>query len=297
VRRRTLPSIATITLLLALVAGCAESSGTAGPGRLAVVATTTVVADFARVVGGDLVAVTGLLKPNTDPHDYEPSAADSVAVSTADVIVSSGLGIDAWLDAVIHSAEPRARVTVASNGARIRPGDPHLWHDPRNAKVMVDNIAAAFETADKAHAGTYAANANAYTAQLDRLDTEIATRIDGLADKRLVTNHDAFGYYVDRFGMTYVGSVIPSFDSSAELSAEQVASLVSAIRDQRVRAVFSEHSLPPRAAAAIAKEAGVRVVAGDGALYGDGLGGPGSGAATYLEMMRHNTDAIVDNLS
>ncbi|HEX8771861.1 MAG TPA: metal ABC transporter substrate-binding protein, partial [Acidimicrobiales bacterium] len=169
-------------------------------------------------------------------------------------------------------------------------------HDPRNAKVMVGNIASAFEEADPAHGPAYRANQAAYDAELDRLDAEIAADLATVTNKKIVTNHEAFAYFVDRYGLEYVGAVIPSFDTQAELSARDVSDLVAKIRATGVKAVFSESSLPPKTAEAIAKEAGVKVVAGDDALYGDTLGPVGSDGPTYLQMMRHNAREIVDNL-
>lgn len=293
-----------LLLALSLVAsttGCGDAAGNRGggasTGRQRVVATTTVVGDLVKVIGNDLVSLTTLLRPNVDPHDYEASPVEAVALAGADVIVSSGAGIDAWLDPLIVSAESTATVTVASKGVTLRPGDPHVWHDPRNAKIMVTNIAQALSRSDPAHASAYASNARDYSAQLDALDTEIATQIGTIRNPRLVTNHDAFGYYVDRYDLIYVGSIIPSFDSSAELSAAEVATLVEAIQFEGVPAIFTEAALPPRTAEAIGREAGVKVVSGSNGLYGDGLGPVGSGADTYLTMMRHNTATIVRNLS
>jgi ABC-type Zn uptake system ZnuABC Zn-binding protein ZnuA len=286
-----------------LAAGCggegAQRSG--GGDALRVVATTTQVQDFAKVVGGDRVQVSGVLRPGVDAHDYEPSPADLDAIARADVLVQNGVGLEEWLQDTVDSAGFQGKMVDASRGARLRSGeegaDPHIWQDPGNAKVMVANIERALAEARPADAAAFKANLDAYTAQLDALDASIAERIDGLANKRLVTNHDAFGYYIDRYGLEFVGSIIPSFDSSAELSARSVQELVAKIKATKVRAVFSETSLPARTAEAIGREAGVRVVAGDGALYGDALGPPGSDGDTYLKMMEHNTRTIVAALS
>ena len=165
-----------------------------------------------------------------------------------------------------------------------------------NAKIMVANIARAFANADPAHASLYNDNARGYSVQLDALDVWIRIQIDSLASKKLVTNHDAFGYYVQRYGLKFVGSVIPSFDTQAELSSNGLSDLVVKIRAEHVKAVFSESSLPAKTAATIAHEAGVKIISGKDALYGDTLGAPGSAGATYLTMERHNTEVIVDNL-
>ncbi|HZQ79927.1 MAG TPA: metal ABC transporter substrate-binding protein [Acidimicrobiia bacterium] len=305
--RRRSPAVLLLSALLAVPAACGSGGGratTAGGsvgGRVSVVATTTQLADFARAVGGNHVDVYGLLKPNLDPHDYEPSPADVARLATAAVIVKNGVGLERWFDATIRNAEPKGAIVDASTGIALRRGpgtdrDPHIWHDPRNARVMVHTIATALAGADPAHRVDYEAAEAAYAAELDRLDAEIAAEIGGLADKKLVTNHDAFGYYVARYGLDFVGAVIPSFDSQAELSAADVAGVVKLIRKAGVKAVFSEASVPPKTAEAIGREAGVAVVAGPDALYGDSLGPAGSDGDTYLRMERHNTREIVDHL-
>jgi ABC-type Zn uptake system ZnuABC Zn-binding protein ZnuA len=306
-RIRLFPLLACVAVLLAAGCGGGERTGATGGGseRLQVVATTTPVQDFVRVIGGDKVAMTGILKPGVDAHEFEPSPADLDAIARADVVVANGVGLEKWLDDTIKSAGFSGPVVDASKGVPLRQGvgaeagelDPHIWHNPRNAKVMVGNIAEALAAADPADAATYRANLAAYTSQLDALDADIARRIDGLANRKLVTNHDAFGYYIDRYGLELVGSVIPSFDTSAELSGRDIRDLVAKIKATGVKAIFSETSLPPRAAETIGREAGVRVVVGADALYGDALGPPGSDGDTYLKMIRHNTATIVSNLS
>ncbi|MFF4129297.1 metal ABC transporter substrate-binding protein [Microbispora rosea] len=296
---RTLSSAA---LLVLFAAGCGEGNASPSPSDpaqpLKVVATTTQVADFARNVGGDRVSVHQLLRPNVDPHDYEPSPADMQAIAEADVLVKNGVDLERWLDETISAAGFDGPVVDASRGVQIRDGNPHIWHNPLNAKTMVDTIEKAFAAADPRDAAAYQANRVAYDAKLDALDGEIAKKVESIpADRRkLVTNHDAFGYYLDRYGLTFVGSIIPSFDTSAELSAKQVSDLVAKIKATGVAAIFSEASLPPKTAEAIGREAGVRVVAGEDALYGDSLGPEGSAGATYLQMEEHNTDTIVNAL-
>jgi ABC-type Zn uptake system ZnuABC Zn-binding protein ZnuA len=161
---------------------------------------------------------------------------------------------------------------------------------------MVTNIAKALEAVDSQDTPSFEKNLTDYATQLDRLDSETRAQLATLSNKKLVTNHDAFGYYIDHYGLDFVGSVIPSFDTQTELSPQDVGDLVAKIKAQGVKAVFSESSLPAKTAAAIAKEAGVKVIAGEDGLYGDTLGPPGSDGDTYLKMERHNTKEIVDNL-
>ena len=301
-RRRAALLAAGLAALLA--AGCSGSGGAAGDGGgggLRVVATTTQVADLAANVGGDRVQVTSLLKPGIDAHDYEPSPADIDAIARADLVVQNGVGLEAWLGDTIESSGFAGPVVDASQGVRLRQvdgeADPHIWQDPGNARRMAANIERGLAAAEPADASAFAANLAAYTKELEALDAEVERQIDSLANKKVVTNHDAFGYYVDRYGLELVGSVIPSFDTSAELSGRDIRDLVAKIRATGVKAIFSETSLPPRAAETIGREAGVKVVVGADALYGDALGPPGSDGDTYLKMIRHNTATIVGNLS
>jgi ABC-type Zn uptake system ZnuABC Zn-binding protein ZnuA len=292
--------------LAVLGAGCSTnqpaSSADGTQGRtLRVVATTTQVADFARNIGGDRVQVTSLFKPNVDAHDYEPSPADIDTIARADLVIENGAGLESWLHDTVTSSGYDGPVIDTSQGVRLRQlggqPDPHIWQNPRNAMVMAANIEGALAAADPADADVYRTNLAAYTKQLQALDAEVQRQLDSLANKKLVTNHDAFGYYIDRYGLQFVGSIIPSFDTSAELSGRDIRDLVAKIKATRVKAVFSETSLPPKTAETIAREAGVKVVEGEDALYGDSLGPPGSDGDTYLKMVRHNTRTIVHNLS
>jgi ABC-type Zn uptake system ZnuABC Zn-binding protein ZnuA len=292
-----------LALAALLAAGCAEQSGPwrDGAAGLRVVATTTQVADFARNVGGDRVDLVTLLKPGIDAHDYEPSPADLDAIARADLVIENGVGLEEWLGDTIESSGFDGPVVDASQGVRLRvvggEPDPHIWQDPRNAMVMAANIERGLAGAEPAAAAQFEANLAAYTKQLKTLDAETERQIDSLASRKVVTNHDAFGYYLDRYHLELVGSVIPSFDSSAELSGRDIRDLVAKIRATGAKAIFSETSLPPRTAETIGREAGVKVVVGEDALYGDALGPPGSDGDTYLKMIRHNTRTIVSNLS
>ena len=316
---RTVRSVA-LVVVLAATAACSTGSTSEGSSTkvISVVTTTTQLTDFAREIGGSRVKVYGVLRANVDPHDYEPSPADLVALSRADVIVKNGVGLEGWFEDTIKAAGPKGQIVDASSGIEIRrggdahgdeeheggearsgddEGDPHIWHNPENAAVMVTSMAAAMEKVAPEAAAEIQANLARYKDRLARLDRDIKERIGRLANKKLVTNHDAFGYYIDHYGLEVVGSIIPSLDTSAELSAAQIADIVARIKSTGTRAVFSESSLPPRTAEAIGQEAGVKVVAGEDALYGDTLGPEGSQGDTYLKMLEHNTKVIVDNLS
>jgi zinc/manganese transport system substrate-binding protein len=300
--------LASAAASLLLLAGCGSSGASAespAAGQIAVVATTPEVADFVRNIAGTDVSVTQIIKPNVDPHEYEPTPADIQAIGKATLVVKNGVGLESWLDQTIRSAGFKGTVVDSSQGVQLRKGDPddeemkdgdpHIWHNPLNAKIMVENIEKGLAAADPGHASTYAANLTAYSAKLDKLDTDNQAAYAAIpaGRRKLVTNHDAFGYYVDRYQLTFVGSVIPSMDTSAELSGQQLTQLVAKIKATGTKAIFTESSLPPKTAEAIAKQAGVKVVGGEDALFGDSLGADGS----YLEAERHNTQVITSALA
>ena len=298
--RRRVALVAVAAALL--VAGCGKPAGpwrehADGP---RVVATTTQVADMAAVIGADRIDLVRLLKPGIDAHDYEPSPADVEAIATAQLMVENGVGLESWLHDTIESSGYDGPVVDTSQGVWLREvggePDPHIWQDPRNAMIMAANIERGLARVDPETAGFYQDNLAAYLKDLRALDAWVQRETAGLVNRKVVTNHDAFGYYLDRYHLQLVGSVIPSFDSSAELSGRDIRDLVAKIRATGVKAIFSETSLPPRAAETIGREAGVKVVTGEDALYGDSLGPPGSDGASYSMMIRHNTLTIVRNL-
>jgi ABC-type Zn uptake system ZnuABC Zn-binding protein ZnuA len=327
------PAIVAALPLAAVLAltGCA-ASGAAGAddgadSPLRVVATTTQVADFTRALVGDDASVTQLIQPNQSAHAFEPTPADLLAMSRADVLVSSGAGLEDWLDDAVSASGFDGRTIVATTGIELSDdeaghegetaeehaaheesaheddghdhagGNPHVWTDPRNAAAMVATIADGLESARGADAEVIEANAKRYEATLTALDEWSATAIGAVpVDQRLlVTNHDAFGYFVTRYGITYVGSVLPGFDDNAEPSAAEIDTLVEDIRATGTRAVFSETSISPRAAATIAEEADVAVFDGEDALYGDSLGPKGSDGATYVGSQVHNVRMLVES--
>jgi ABC-type Zn uptake system ZnuABC Zn-binding protein ZnuA/ABC-type Mn2+/Zn2+ transport system permease subunit len=275
--------------LLALT-GCG-SAGTGG--KPVVVATTTQAGDWAREVGGGAVTVHQLLQPNTDPHEYEPRPDDVIATAGAAVVLESGDGLDGWMAKVVSSAG--GSPAVVDLGARVpvrRAGDPHWWHDPRNAEAAVAAIAAALERADPPDRALFARNAARYLRRLRALDSELAACFARVppSERELVTSHDAFGYFAARYRIRVVGAVIPSQTTQAQPSAGELARLVALIRREHVRAVFPESSLNARLADAIARETGATVAY---RLYGDTLGPAGSSGATYLAMERANADQMM----
>jgi ABC-type Zn uptake system ZnuABC Zn-binding protein ZnuA len=319
IKATLLPLAATAVLALGACAASPTSEGEAR-GDLRVVATTTQVADFARNIVGNTagVSVTQLIQPNQSSHSYDPSAADLADLARADVLVINGVGLKEWLDDAIDASGFHGATIDADSGISIRGeaaandqdghtdqaddaahdhavGNPHIWTAVANAEKMTETITAGLSKASPTHAAVFEAQASAYGSKLAQLDTWIHANVDPVpADQRLlVSNHDAFGYFTTAYGITYVGSIIPSFDDNAEPSAAQIDELVSAIRKTGVKAVFSEASINPKAADTIAKEAHVHVYSGDDALYGDSLGPVGSAGDTYIRSQLHNVSLIL----
>jgi ABC-type Zn uptake system ZnuABC Zn-binding protein ZnuA len=293
--------VLSVLLLLVVAAGCGEDDGAAaGGGAIGVVATTPVVADLARNVGGERAGVTALMAPNTDPHQYEVRPRDVEAVAEAGLILRSGGDLDDWLQEAIEGSGTEASTVNLIDHVKTRMGegevDPHWWHDPRNTERAVIAIRDALAKADPDGAAAYRANADAYLAKLRRLDNAIAACMDEVpaGERRLVTTHDALGYYADRYGIDVIGTVIPSLSTEGQPSAGETAELVDTIRREGVTTIFAESSVDPKVEQAIASEAGARL--GE-ELWADGLGPEGSGGATYLAAMESNTRALVDGFT
>ena len=286
--------------LLLLTAVCAALAGGCGgaeeDARPTVVATTTQAADLVRNVAGDRVAVRGVLAPNSDPHDYELRPEDVKALARAELVVRSGGEVDGWLAGAIDSAGTEAPVIDLLDVVASGSEDPHWWQDPRLALRAVEAIRAALVTADPAGERDYSAAARAYGRRLRALDAAAARCIGELpvAQRKLVTTHDALGFYARRYGIELIGTVIPSLSTQAQASAGDLAALVDTIRRERVRAIFPESSVDAKVEDAIAQETGARV---GRPLWADALGPPGSSGATYAESIRANTAAIVEGLS
>ncbi len=298
--------------------------------RPVVVATTTQAADLARNVAGDRAEVTSLLAPNADPHAYELRPRDVEALAEASLIVRSGGDLDEWLEEAIESSGTDAEVvnlidsvsTIegghgheeegeehAGEGEGEEPADeqegeehadeevdPHWWQDPRNAVRAVAAIEAGLAAADPGHDADYAANATRYSAEIEALDREVERCWSEVPrqQRKLVTAHDALGYYADRYELEVVGAVIPSLSTEGQASAGEVAELADTIRREKVRVVFAESSVNSKVEQAIARETGAEV---GPPLWADTLGPEGSDGATYLASIASNTEALIEGLS
>jgi ABC-type Zn uptake system ZnuABC Zn-binding protein ZnuA len=284
---------AMLLVTAALLAGCGQSEPS---GSLQVAATTTQVADIVRHVGGARVGLTGILKPNSDPHEYEPRPSDARAVAEAKLVFRSGGDVDGWLRGLVAEAGGHARTIDLSRSVHTTRGDPHWWQDPRNGALAAAAVRDALTRADPAGRAAYRRNAARYIARLRVLDRSVRACVGELrpGERKLVTSHDSLGYYARRYGLRVVGAVIPSRSSEAQPSARDTQRLVDQIERERVKAIFPESSLNPKLEQAVARETGARV---GRPLWADSLGPKGSNGATYIGSLRANTASLVAGLS
>jgi ABC-type Zn uptake system ZnuABC Zn-binding protein ZnuA len=285
---------ALLVLAVVVVAGCGNDSGS-GSG-MTVVATTTQAADLVRQVGGERVNVEGMLRPGGDPHDYEPRPSDVAAVADAEVVFRSGGEVDHWLTDVIDNAGGDAEVVTLIDAVKRLDDDPHWWQDPSNGVRAVEAIRAELTKADPGGRATFARRAARTIRTLRTLDRRIASCVERVppAKRKIVTTHDALGYFARRYGVKVVGAVIPSLSTQAQASVGDVQRLVQQIRREGVEAVFPESSVNPDIESAIAREAGARI--GD-PLYADSLGPEGSPGETYTGALAADAAALVRGMS
>lgn len=284
-----------LLLVGAAAAGCGNDNARSG-GGLSVVATTTQAADLVRQVGGERVEVHGMLRPGGDPHDYEPRPSDVRNVAEAGIVFRSGGEVDEWLSDVIDNAGGDAEVVTLLDSVNRRGDDPHWWQDPSNAVRALEATRAALAKADPDGSAEFDRNAARATEGIRALDRRIAACVERVpaAKRRIVTTHDALGYFADRYGIEVVGAVIPSLSTQAQASAGDVQRLVEQIRRERVEAIFPESSVNPDLEAAIAREAGARIGA---PLYADSLGSKGSPGETYTGALAADAAALVRGMS
>lgn len=284
--RRTL--IAACLTLIALPAGAQEAP------RLSVVASFSILADLVRNVGGDRIAVTSLVAPGGDAHVYAPSPQDARKLADASLIVINGLKLEGWIDRLVKSSGTKARIAVATRGITPLQSDPHAWQSVANAKLYVANIRDDLIAADPSGEAAYEAQASAYLARLDTLEAQVRAAIAAIPPERrkLVTTHDAFGYFGAAYGLAFIAPLGVSTDSEA--SAKDVARIIRQIKAQKIPAVFLENVTDPRLTSQIARESGAKV---GGALYSDGLSPPDGPAGTYIDMVQYNIRELQAALS
>ena len=266
--------------------------------RINVVASFSIIADFVRNVGGDRVRVTTLVGPDGDAHVYAPTPADAKRVAEAKLVFVNGLGFEGWLSRLLKSAGGKGVVLTATSGiAPLKRGsqaDPHAWQSVANARIYVTNIRDALAAASPADAEAFKANASAYLAELDALDREVREAIAKVPESRrkVISTHDAFGYFAAAYGVQFIAPLGVSTESEA--SARDVARIITQIRTAKIPAVFLENVTDPRLMGRIAAETGARL---GGTLYSDSLTGEKGDSPTYIAMVRHNIKALTSALS
>lgn len=317
-----------LVILAFLLASCSASQGT---DDLTVVATTPILADVVSQVGGDHIQVSVLIPAGTDPHAFEATPQDAANIAEADLVFVNGLGLEASLEAFLHDVEDAGRVVVASEGVvalefedhdheeeheaghehegedhehegeehegehhHHEGEDPHVWMNPLNVSIWVDNITAALVAADGANAAEYQANAEAYKASLTELDGWITEQVGEVpqSNRQLVTDHESFNYFAHQYGFEIVGVLIPSFSTLSEVSAAELAELEGAIAFHDVPAIFIGASMNASLAERVSADTGVALIV----LYGETLSTSDGPAPNYIEMMRYNVSSIVSAL-
>jgi ABC-type Zn uptake system ZnuABC Zn-binding protein ZnuA len=281
--------------------------------KLGVMATTSIVADVVGRVGGDRIALQVLLPLGADPHAFEPTPQDVTSVADAHAVFINGAGLEAFLGKLLESVGEEVTVIPVSYGVDLialeaheedeheedehdHSGevDPHTWFDPNNVIVWAHNISQALAALDPENAGVYAANAEAYEAELVALDTWIREQVARVPEgsRTLVTDHASFGYLARRYGFEQVGAVFPGYSTLAAPSARDLAALEDAIMAHGVRAVYVGLTVNPDLAQRVAEDTGTSLVY----LYAGSLSEKGGPADNYVSMMRYNVSAIVDSL-
>jgi zinc/manganese transport system substrate-binding protein len=292
--KRRSPLLNRRDLLLIGASGLVTAMPTLAEDRLPVVATFSILGDFVKNVGGDRVEVTTLVGPNGDVHVYLPTPADARKLSIAKVVFINGLGLEGWMTRLITASGTKVPIIVSTKGvasrdmknggSRIVP-DPHAWQSIANARIYVANIRDGLTKVDPAGASIYDTNAKSYLDELDALEKEVRAAIAKIPVdlRKIITNHDAFGYFGDAYGFEFIAPEGLSTDS--EPSASDVAKIITQIRMQKILAVFLENVTDPRLMQRIAEESGAKI---GGKLYSDALSGPNGPARTYIELMRNN---------
>lgn len=288
--------------VLILLAACQASSAvttqlsneTTEKGGMNVLAVESFLADIAQNVAGQRLEVETLVPPGVDPHTFQPTPQDVIKIANSRVLIANGGGLEEWLQEIIDNAGGERLVIEAAQGISgnpARPDDPHFWLDPNHVISYTQQIQDGFMVVDPQGEAEYSQNTADYVLKLKELDAWIADQVEQIPPERrlLVTNHESFGYFADRYGFNIIGTIIPSASAGASPSAQQLVQLVEAIKAINTPAIFLESGTNPDLAEQVAREAGVEVIVDlltHSILPPDG----------YIEMMQYNTLAIVEAL-
>ena len=293
------PSLAYLVCLgLAILAAPGNAQDQPGHGPLEVVASFSILGDFVRNVGGGRVAVTTLVGPDGDVHVYSPTPADAARVADAKLLVVNGFGLEGWLPRLLQASGSKASIVTATKDITpLKAGadpDPHAWQSVANAEKYVTNIRDALAAADPSDADFFRKNAQAYLARLDALDAEVRQAVGQIPESRrkVISTHDAFGYFAAAYGIRFIAPI--GLSTESEASARDVAAIIAQIKAEHIPAVFLEKVSDPRLMRRVAAESGARV---GGTLYSDSLTDEKGDAPTYIDMVRHNIKALTSALA
>jgi zinc/manganese transport system substrate-binding protein len=286
-------------MMMSLVLACSSQAALAK--NLNVVTSFTVLADMAKQVGGEHVTVKSLVGPDGDPHSFEPSPQDSVALSKADVVIVSGLGMEGWMDRLVSASGYKGKVIVASEGISTRKmvddgkqiTDPHAWNSAENGAIYAQNITKALVAADPQDATAITDSGSEYVTRLKLLDSWAKTRFEAIpkSKRKVLTSHDAFGYFGQEYGVTFLAPV--GFSTEAEANASDVAGLIKQLKSQQIKTYFIENQTDPRLVKQIASASGAQP---GGELYPEALSAANGPASTYEMAFKHNVDAIANSM-
>jgi ABC-type Zn uptake system ZnuABC Zn-binding protein ZnuA len=304
-KRLVIITVSVLTALLLTTCQPTPPTSTATTLGLKVLAAETFLADIAQNVAGDRLQIESLMPVGVDPHAFEPTPRDVIKIAESDLVLVNGGIEDGWLSKLLTTAATKAAIVKVSVGLTPRTpsknevvdeaSDPHFWLDPTNVITYVTNIRDALIAADPGGSSVYRANAAAYIVRLQELDAWVRDQVAVVPVERrlLVTNHETFGYFADRYGFTIIGSIIPSVSTGASPSAQQLAHLVDIIAATRAPAVFLETGTNPQLAEQLTRETGIKVVSG---LYTHSISDSDGQAPSYIEMIKYDVQAIVTAL-
>ena len=266
-----------------------------------VVASFTVLADIVKQVGGEHVNVKSLVGPNGDPHTFEPTPQDSQALASADLVFVSGLGLEGWMDRLVSASGYKGDAVVASLGVATRRmeeegktvTDPHAWNSMQNGVIYAANVMNALIKADPQDADAIRRSGEKYIQQLQTLDGWAKTAFAAIpaAKRKVLTSHDAFGYFGQRYGVTFLAPV--GFSTEAEASASEVGGLIQQLKAEHIHSYFIENQTDPRLVKQIASATGAQP---GGELYPEALSQPSGPAPTYVAAFRHNVEAMIRSM-
>jgi zinc/manganese transport system substrate-binding protein len=271
---------------------------------LKVVATFSILGDLTKQIGGDLVEVKTLVGPDGDAHTYKPTPNDSKALAQAGLVIENGFGVEGWVDRLVAASGYNGRIVIASEGVAPRQmdaeeeeasahaeggeiTDPHAWQNVSNTRIYAKNIAKALGAAMPEKAEVIKARAEAYDADLQKLDAWVKTQLESIpsSQRKIITGHDALGYFGAAYGVTFLSP--QGISTEVEPTATQIAKLIDQMKTEKVRRVFFENLANPKLATQLAKEAGASV---GKPIYSDALSAVKGPAATYTDMIRYNVE-------